>query len=172
MAHGCAGRVFRHSCFQQWLSTASVENTGEGGTPACFLSPDKEKEIGMNALKRMLAAIVVLAASFLPTIARADTYDDGTYTRSYFISDGKAIIKVGDASSYTWRRAVEHEPTGEMTIPSRSAAVRSSRRRAPCLSRSESKFLSELTVSGTRSRTTACSSPVGKVVSDRSSEST
>ena len=72
----------------------------------------------MNALKRMLATVVVLAASFLPAIGQAETYNDGTYTWSYFISDGKAIIKVGDASSYIWQRAIDPEPIGEVTIPS------------------------------------------------------
>ena len=44
-AHTCAGRVFLHSCFQTGLWSASLESTGEGGTPALFLLPsEKEAE--------------------------------------------------------------------------------------------------------------------------------
>ena len=39
MAEQSAGRVSLHPCFRVGLSTASVEITGEGGTPALFLSP-------------------------------------------------------------------------------------------------------------------------------------
>ena len=38
MADQSAGRVSLHPCFLVGLWTASVEITGEGGTPALFLS--------------------------------------------------------------------------------------------------------------------------------------
>ena len=39
MADQSAGRVSLHPCFRFGLWTASVEITGEGGTPALSLSP-------------------------------------------------------------------------------------------------------------------------------------
>ena len=39
MADQSAGRVSLHPCFLVGLSTASDVNTGEGGTPALFVSP-------------------------------------------------------------------------------------------------------------------------------------
>ena len=54
MADQSAGRVSLHPCFPLGLWTASVENTGEGGTPALFTSREKEtnrKEYSMNNLQ-------------------------------------------------------------------------------------------------------------------------
>ena len=42
MADESAGRVSLHPCFRQWLWSASLESTGEGGTPALFVVSDDE----------------------------------------------------------------------------------------------------------------------------------
>ena len=44
MAEHSAGRVSLHPCFPQRLWTASPENTGEGGTPALFVSKEKRRQ--------------------------------------------------------------------------------------------------------------------------------
>ena len=58
----------------------------------------------MNALKRMLAAMVVIAASFLPVIGQTGTQQVGGYTWYYTVANGEATIEYGNGS---WQRAVE-----------------------------------------------------------------
>ena len=48
MAGQSAGRVSLHPCFHLGLWSASVENTGEGGTPALFVSKTKETKERTN----------------------------------------------------------------------------------------------------------------------------
>ena len=66
MAHGCAGRVFRHSCFLQGLWSATTENTGEGGTPACFLPLRGDRGEIMTKKLRLAqwGAVLAVAATF------------------------------------------------------------------------------------------------------------
>ena len=49
MADQSAGRVSLHPCFPKGLWTASTEITGEGGTPALFLSLSVE---GVDCVSR------------------------------------------------------------------------------------------------------------------------
>ena len=62
MADQSAGRVSLHPCFPQWLSTASVEITGEGGTPALFL-PLREYgvEVSMEIKCKECGEVIVVA---------------------------------------------------------------------------------------------------------------
>ena len=50
LAHICAGRVVLHSCFQQGLWSASPESTGEGDTPALFVS--RKTEVKRNEWRK------------------------------------------------------------------------------------------------------------------------
>ena len=52
MADQSAGRVSLHPCFPQGLSTASLEITGEGGTPALSLSPNR-KGVGHETVHKI-----------------------------------------------------------------------------------------------------------------------
>ena len=61
MADQSAGRVSLHPCFPQGLWTAYTEITGEGGTPALFLSPierDRRKIMGALIVFIVIVAVV------------------------------------------------------------------------------------------------------------------
>ena len=62
MAEQSAGRVSLHPCFRQGLWTASLEITGEGGTPALFLpSVNQMEKVGNEKSAGMRSVFVALA---------------------------------------------------------------------------------------------------------------
>ena len=83
MAEHSAGRVSLHPCFPQGLSTASIENTGEGGTPALFVSKEKETKMKIQTIIGNLAIAVVVAGCGTlkdgqeTSVAKASSLDGG-----------------------------------------------------------------------------------------------
>ena len=95
MADQSAGRVSLHPCFPQGLSTASLEITGEGGTPALFCRR-KDRDAMMKKYCGITYSILLVVSMCLFLGAAPD--QNGQKSRIGVLhGNGGAVLRIADS---------------------------------------------------------------------------